>query len=163
MVAKHWAGVFIKLSVILHMLMSYLHRTHAYLTDDNQLRAHHFIWKGRIAPFPGVHHFVFTDIKHHLPSYSAVIRFCTIHLSNWLISLLPQKYCVVNKFYPLTSSSRWFMSLLSCKGPSITLRRTLLVTSPHSEKPSAGSHPLLITPLFIHKKTSPSVLWQVSF
>lgn len=131
-VAKHWAGVFIKLTVILRMLMSYLHHTRVYLGDCNQLRAHHFIWKGRIAPFLGVHHFIFMDIKHHLPSYSAVIQFCTIHLSSWLISLLPQKYCVVNKFYPLASSSRWFMSLLSCKGPSITLCRSLLVTSPHS-------------------------------
>lgn len=100
------------------MLMSHLHCTCIYLSDHNQLSAHHFIWKGRIAPFPGVQHFIFGDIKHYLPSYSAVIQFCTIHLSNWLISSPPQKRCIVNKFYLLTSSSRWFMSSLSCKGPS---------------------------------------------
>lgn len=85
-VAKHWAGVFIKLSVILHTLMSYLQRTHMHLSDHDQLRAYHFIWKGRIAPFPGMHCFIFTDVKHHLSSYSEAIQFCATHLRNWPIS-----------------------------------------------------------------------------
>lgn len=159
MVAKHWAGVFIKLSVILHMLMSYLHCTCTYPSDHNQLRAHNFIWRGRIAPFSGVHRFIFTDIKHHLPSYSAVIQFCTIHLSNWFISLPPQKYCVVNEFYPLASSSRWFMSLLSCKGPGVALCRSLLVTSPHSEnRPLAPT--LCLLPRYLSRRKPPRLSYD---
>lgn len=45
-----------------------------------------------------------------------------------------------NRFYPLTSSFRWFVSLLSCKAPSITIL------------PSA------CCPVFIQEKISPSVL-----
>ena len=116
MVARHWAGVFIELSVLLHMLVSYLHRTCVYPSDHNLLRAHHFIWKGRIAPFPGVHHFMFMDIKHHVPSHSAVIQTCTIHLSDWLVSVSPQKLGVFNNS---TLSSPLPDDLLVCQASKV--------------------------------------------
>lgn len=55
-----------------------------------------------------------------------------------------------NRFYPLTSSFRWFVSLLSCKGPSVTLCRSPLMTSPHW-KPSC---PLLLA-LFLSRRKFP--------
>lgn len=71
-VAKHWAGVFTKLSVILHMLLSSPHCTHSNLSDHNQLRALCCSWGDGIAPFPGVHHSSFPDMLPHLPSNPAV-------------------------------------------------------------------------------------------
>lgn len=119
------------------MLLSSSHCTRSDLSDHNQLRVLYCSWKGRIAPFPGVHHSILPDMKPHVPSSSAVVPFHTNHRSNCLLFSLPQKFRVANRFYPLTSSFRWFVSLLSCKGPSITLCRSPLMTSPHSENDPA--------------------------
>lgn len=64
-----------------------------------------------------------------------------------------------NRFYPLTSSFRWFVSLLSCKGPSVTLCRSPLMTSPHTE-----NHPALcLLPCFYPGENFPVCPVTASF
>lgn len=133
------------------MLLSSSHCSHSNLSDHNQLRVLYCNWKGGVAPFPGVHHSTFPHMKPPVPSSSAVIPFCTIHRRSCLVFLLPQKFCVTSRFYPLTSSVRWFVSLLSCKGPSWPLPTVKTIP------PSA------CCPVFIQDKVSLSVLWQLSF